>query len=96
MCGWDDEFLLFLWEVSWKNKNGDVDESRTKMEEWTGKLQKKLRRVLDSVYVFLTLLLVSQLHYEKRIQKFVLRNEEELTEFTKTTWQWNKGKTTYV
>ena len=33
--------------------------------------------------VFLTLLLVSQLHYEKRIQKFVLRNEEELTEFTK-------------
>ena len=32
---------------------------------------------------FLTLLLVSQLHYEKRIQKFVLRNEEELTEFTK-------------
>ena len=46
--------------------------------------RKKLRRVLDSVYVFfLTLLLVSQLHYEKRIQKFVLRNEEELTEFTK-------------
>ena len=54
MCGWDDEFLLFLWEVSWKKqKTGDVDESRTKMEEWTGKItEKKLRRVLDSVYVF--------------------------------------------
>ncbi len=32
---------------------------------------------------FFDALLVSQLHYEKRIQKFVLRNEEELTEFTK-------------
>ena len=42
MCGWDDEFLLFLWEVSWKKqKTGDVDESRTKMEEWTGKITEK-------------------------------------------------------
>ena len=42
MCGWDDEFLLFLWEVSGKKqKTGDVDESRTKMEEWTGKITEK-------------------------------------------------------
>ena len=49
MCGWDDEFLLFLWEVSWKKqKTGDVDESRTKMEEWTGKI-KKFPKILITI-----------------------------------------------
>lgn len=64
-----------------------------KWKSGQGKLQKKVKKSVGlGICVFLTLLLVSQLHYEKRIQKFVLRNEEELTEFTKTTWQWNKGK----
>lgn len=64
-----------------------------KWKSGQGKLQKKVKKSVGlGICVFLTLLLVSQLHYEKRIQKFVLRNEEELTEFAKTTWQWNEGK----
>ena len=59
-----------------------------KWKSGQGKLQKKVKKSVGlGICVFLTLLLVSQLHYEKRIQKFVLRNEEE-----KTTWKWNKGK----
>ena len=55
-----------------------------KWKSGQGKLQKKVKKSVGlGICVFLTLLLVSQLHYEKRIQKFVLRNEEELTEFTK-------------
>lgn len=55
-----------------------------KWKNGQGKLQKKVKKSVGlGICVFLTLLLVSQLHYEKRIQKFVLRNEEELTEFTK-------------
>ena len=55
-----------------------------KWKNGQGKLQKKVKKSVGlGICVFLTLLLVSQLRYEKRIQKFVLRNEEELTEFTK-------------
>ena len=55
-----------------------------KWKNGQGKLQKKVKKSVGlGICVFLTLLLVSQLHYEKRIQKFVLRNEEQLTEFTK-------------
>ena len=55
-----------------------------KWKSGQGKLQKKVKKSVGlGICVFLTLLLVSQLRYEKRIQKFVLRNEEELTEFTK-------------
>ena len=52
-----------------------------KWKSGQGKLQKKVKKSVGlGICVFLTLLLVSQLHYEKRIQKFVLRHEEELTE----------------
>ena len=39
----DDEFLLFFMGsiVEKIKKPGDVDESRTKMEEWTGKITEK-------------------------------------------------------
>lgn len=76
-----------------KTKNGGCSESRQKWKSGQGKLQKKVKKSVGlGICVFLTLLLVSQLHYEKRIQKFVLRNEEELTEFTKNYLAWNKGK----
>lgn len=55
-----------------------------KCQDRQGKIRKRGKRVVRlGIGVFLVLLLASQLHYEKRIQKFVLRNEEELTEFTK-------------
>lgn len=55
-----------------------------KCQDRQGKIRKKGKRVVRlGIGVFLVLLLASQLHYEKRIQKFVLRNEEELTEFAK-------------
>lgn len=45
-----------------------------KWKSGQGKLQKKVKKSVGlGICVFLTLLLVSQLHYEKRIQKFVLR-----------------------
>ena len=44
-----------------------------KWKSGQGKLQKKVKKSVGlGICVFLTLLLVSQLHYEKRIQKFVL------------------------
>lgn len=55
-----------------------------KCQDRQGKIRKRGKRVVRlGIGVFLVLLLASQLHYEKRIQKFVLRNEEELTEFAK-------------
>ncbi len=55
-----------------------------KWKSGQGKLQKRVKKSVGlGICVFLTLLLASQFHYEKRIQKFVLRNEEELTEFAK-------------
>ena len=46
-----------------------------KWKNGQGKLQKKVKKSVGlGICVFLTLLLVSQLRYEKRIQKFVLRN----------------------
>lgn len=55
-----------------------------KCQDRQGKIRKRGKRVVRlGIGVFLVLLLASQLHYEKRIQKFVLRHEEELTEFTK-------------
>lgn len=91
-------FYYFYGNVSWKKqKTGDVDESRTKWKNGQGKLQKKVKKSVGlGICVFLTLLLVSQLHYEKRIQKFVLRNEEELQSLQKLPGSGTKGKTTYV
>ena len=52
-----------------------------KYQDRQRKIRKRGKRVVGlGICVFLVLLLASQFHYEKRIQKFVLRHEEELTE----------------
>ena len=52
-----------------------------KYQDRQRKIRKRGKKVVGlGICVFLVLLLASQFHYEKRIQKFVLRHEEELTE----------------
>lgn len=69
-----------------------------KWKSGQGKLQKKVKKSVGlGICVFLTLLLVSQLHYEKRIQKICVEERGRTYRvYKKLPGSGTKGKTTYV